>query len=69
MASLDISKLKVPHLVQAGPSIPSPQEESLRDKPWEQLSKLLAPKATAIDNSEAKEDKIKEVEQHVGDEQ
>jgi hypothetical protein len=67
MTSVDMSKLKgIPHLINAEPSIPSPRDESLRDKPWEQLSKLLAPKTTS---SSTKDDKNKEVEQHIADEQ
>ncbi|KAG2189447.1 hypothetical protein INT44_004589 [Umbelopsis vinacea] len=67
MTSVDMTKLKgIPHLINAEPSIPSPRDESLADKPWEQLSKLLAPKIQSQANSK---DKAKNVEQHIADDQ
>lgn len=69
MTSVDMTKLKgIPHLINAEPSIPSPRDESLADKPWEQLSKLLAPKLQSQDSSDD-DDKVKNAEQHIADDQ
>jgi hypothetical protein len=66
MTSVDMSKLKgIPNLVNAELSIPSPRNGSLADKPWEQLSKLLALKHESQDKSENNEHK--DVEQHVAE--
>ncbi|KAG2186095.1 hypothetical protein INT43_002533 [Umbelopsis isabellina] len=71
MTSVDMSKLKgIPHLVNAEPALPSAREDGwAKDKPWEELSKLLAPKnKQANDVTESSQDKDKNVEQNIADE-
>ncbi|CAM0135013.1 hypothetical protein VKS41_000412 [Umbelopsis sp. WA50703] len=71
MTSVDMSKLKgIPHLINAEPSLPSAREEGwAKDKPWEELSKLLAPKTKETnDAAESSQDKDKIVEQNIAGE-
>lgn len=71
MTSVDMSKLKgIPHLVNAEPALASAREDGwAKDKPWEELSILLAPKnKEENDATKASQDKDKHVEQNIADE-